>query len=104
MSAHHLTAEQRIFIRRHTAAFSQMADPQAARRAVIRCSYAWGIPQTRIASHLGLSVKTVASALHGSQVALNRLEAARNRVKTAERVLAIARGWERAALARLDRV
>lgn len=98
-----IRSEDRIFLRRHLAAYSQLGDAVAARRATIRVAVAFGISQTSVCRHFGVSRYTVEQAINGPREAISELAKARQAIARAERALKVWRGRERAALERIER-
>ena len=100
-----MTAEQRIFLRRHWQAYGDLIpnQPVAVRRAVIRVGYAWGISAADLAGWLGVSLTTVYDTVHDrySRIAfLERWKIAHARAQKARNELLRAEGYERAAAER----
>lgn len=104
-----MTALDRIFLRRHEAAFKQI-DPRKARWATIRAGFAWGIRPLEIARFLKVHHATVYNAIHDRRPALTQLTlaklsvlTARRRLYQAQQAVRIAEGKQRAAEERVMR-
>src|SRR5665213_377609 len=97
-----MTANDRIFIRRHLAAFAGISDDKDhVRRAVIRTAAAYGISISGIARYFRMTFKTAAK-VSGATVVETELQTARRAIDRAKNELRMAEGRERAVLERME--
>ena len=96
-----MTASDRIFMRRHEAAFRQVDSGPRSRRAVIRAAVDFGIRITDAATFFRVHRKTVYSCVKNRDRLRTELELAQYAVSVARSRLRAAEGRERAALERL---
>lgn len=100
-----MTAEQRIFLRRHWQAYGDLIpdQPLAVRRAVARIGYGYGISIADLSWWFGISWASASNDVFGERTRrayLARWKASQSRVKRARNALRYAEGLERAAAER----
>lgn len=100
-----MTAETRIFLRRHYRAFCDLVPgkPIEARRATARVGYGAGISITHLSEFFGIGWGCANNDVFATRTRgayLTRWKQARLRTERARRVLRLAEGLERSAMER----